>query len=471
MSAATSPALIDPQEPQIGPDITGRVLAVAAELRRRGLRPGDRVLVKGHNSASLVVCLLALMHADASLVVVDPQQLLEETASAAHVAGAVVALTDEVAPDSGAIPPTWDIAEIVAAAGTVRPPGGLDFADWLQRADAAVLWSSGTTGPAKGVVKPGPALRDNTDRTRAALGYRPDDVLAPWLSFSHQYGLSLLLLWWFSGCTLVVAPYRRLDSAVDTAVRYGATVLDATPSTYHLLAGMLARRPQLRELLTSVRMWCVGGAPLPAPLAASLREATGRPLLDGYGSTELGNVALATVDNPVGCGRPLPGVRVRIADGNGQPVPAGVVGEVLVRSPGMMAGYLTADGFRPSAEGEWYRTEDIGLLDAEGNLHVHGRRQAVHRNGYTLYPEGLERRAEACGAPVKVLASENGRRGANLTFVVADPAGRTPHYWRDRLTAVLAAYEHPNAVRVLAQFPVNNNGKVDDAALRAQLAI
>jgi non-ribosomal peptide synthetase component E (peptide arylation enzyme) len=101
-------------------------------------------------------------------------------------------------------------------------------------------------------------------------------------------------------------------------------------------------------------------------------------------------------------------------------------------------------------QGAYYQTHDIGYLDEAGNLHVLGRKSAVHRNGYTLYPEGLERKAEACGAPVKIVAIEGGRRGASLAFVIADPA----------------AYERPNSVHVLRHWPTTTNGKVDNAALR-----
>ncbi|HEY8532689.1 MAG TPA: fatty acid--CoA ligase family protein [Micromonospora sp.] len=481
MSATALEHRVSPDTPQItavladragvlaGPELSGVVVNVADELRRRGVRRGQRVLLKGENAVEYVVTLLALMHLDTSIVIVDSQQTAAETETLVRRTRSTWLVTPEETAMAGVT--SLGYADVVRAARANPAPGRtVRLADWFRRPDAAVLWSSGTTGPAKGVVKPGWAIADNTARTGAVMGYRPDDVMVPWLPFSHQYGLSLVLLWWQTGCSLVVTDYRRLTQAMADAVRFQATVVDATPSTYHSLVNILRRRPDLREPLRTVRVWGVGGAPLPAPLARDFREIVGAPLLDGYGLTEAGNVALATPENPVGCGRPLPGVELRVLDAHGNPVAPGELGEVVLRSPGLMAGYLDDNGeVVPLQAGEWYRTNDLARLDADGNLHVVGRRNAVHRLGYTLYPQSIERKAEECGRPVAVVPIEDERRGVALAFFVADPDGNDAAYWRRRISSLLPAYEQPNVVRVVDQFPLNRNGKVDTAALRQML--
>lgn len=478
-SPVRSATLVDPETGK-HLDPAGAILGIVAELGQRRLVPGSRVMVKAGNSLGYVQVLIALMHCDVSLVLVDHQQTAADTESALRLSGASVIIADDrVALPPAGPTPVWSLPRLLAMARNHKVPAStslatavttsptVDLRPWMARADAAVLWSSGTSGPAKGVVKPGPAIWDNTRRTLETLSYRPGDVLLPLLPFSHQYGLSLLLVWWQVGCTLLVTPYRWLEDAVRMAVTHGASVVDGPPATFHALMQVLDRRPHLKAGLGDVRMWCVGGAPLPAPLAAEFRAIVGLPLLDGYGSTELGNVALATPENAVGVGRPLPGVEVLVVDDAGRQLPAGTAGELWIRSPGVMAGYLSADGgFLPTDQGAHFQTRDIGYLDGAGNLHVLGRKCAVHRNGYTLYPEGLERKAEACGASVKVIAFEGGRRGASLAFVIADPARRDPAFWRDRLAKVLAGYERPNSVHVMRQWPTTSNGKVDNAALR-----
>ncbi|MFH8407851.1 class I adenylate-forming enzyme family protein [Streptomyces sp. NPDC018019] len=448
-----------------GPALTGRVLAAARALRDRGICPGDRVLVKGDNCVDYVVALLALMHLDTSLVPVDHRQSAADGRATARQARARWLLTD--GPADPAFPAERVLGYPGLGADTAPPAGEVDLTAWLARPDAVVLWSSGTTGRPKGIVKSGPAVHDNTLRTIEAMGYRSDDVLAPLLPFSHQYGLSVVLLWWLARCTLAVTPYQRLDIAVGQAAAHGVTAVDAAPSTYHSLLGVVRRRPELRSALAGVRIWGVGGAPLPAPLAEAFPAAMGRPLLDGYGLSELGNVALATPDAPTGCGRPLPGVRVRVVTADGREAAPGELGEIEVDSPGLMEGYLLEDGtLAPVRRTVWYPTADLGRFDEEGNLHVVGRNQAVHRLGFTLYPESLERKAEAVGRQVKVLATEDSRRGSALHFVVADPEGGEPAEWRRRLAAHLAEYEQPNAVHVVESFPLSANGKVDARALR-----
>ncbi|BDM73610.1 AMP-binding protein [Streptomyces nigrescens] len=465
-----------------GPALGRRLAATAQALHGLGIRAGDRVLVQGDNSIDYVVTLLALMRLDTSLVPLDHRLSAGDAAAAARQAR-VRWLVTAADPTTG-FPGVPDhrivhyphLTPVPSSASTSSPAplaAGADPLDaWFRRSDALVLWSSGTTGRPKGIVKPGHAVLDNSLRTIRAMGYRADDVLAPLLPFSHQYGLSVILLWWLARCTLLVTPYQRLDAAVGQAAAHGATAVDAAPSTYHSLLGVVRRRPEVRAGLAGVRVWGVGGAPLPAPLAESFRTTMGRPLLDGYGLTELGNVALATPDSPHGCGRPLPGVRLRVVRPDGTVAAPGELGGIEVRSPGLMAGYLREDGsLGPVDQDAWYPTADLGSVDADGTVRVVGRNQAVHRLGFTLYPESLERRAEACGRPVKVLAVEDQRRGSALHFVVADPEGDAPLTWRRRLAEHLAEYEQPNVVHVVDHFPLTANGKPDARALRAQLGL
>ncbi|MFF4289767.1 class I adenylate-forming enzyme family protein [Streptomyces sp. NPDC001633] len=479
-----------------GPALGHRLAATAHALHGLGIRTGDRVLVQGDNSIDYVVTLLALMRLDTSLVPLDHRLSAADAAAAARQARArwLVTAADRTTgfpgipdhrivhyPHLTPVPPTASVSpsaslspsdSLSASAPAPLAPGADPLDAWFRRPDALVLWSSGTTGRPKGIVKPGPAVLDNSLRTIRAMGYRADDVLAPLLPFSHQYGLSVILLWWLARCTLLVTPYQRLDAAVGQAAAHGATAVDAAPSTYHSLLGVVRRRPEVRAGLAGVRVWGVGGAPLPAPLAESFRTTMGRPLLDGYGLTELGNVALATPDSPHGCGRPLPGIRLRVLRPDGTVAAPGELGGIEVRSPGLMAGYLREDGsLRPVDPDAWYPTADLGSVDADGTVRVAGRNQAVHRLGFTLYPESLERRAEACGRPVKVLAVEDQRRGSALHFVVADPEGGAPLTWRRRLAEHLAEYEQPNAVHVVDHFPLTANGKPDTRALRAQLGL
>ncbi|MEU0571999.1 class I adenylate-forming enzyme family protein [Nonomuraea sp. NPDC005983] len=444
-------------------------LDMAARLAGQGVRAGDRVLLTGENSAGFVSALLALCHLDVSIVLADPQLTSSQLTRMIDIAGvrwAVAGVTADRIP----LPEPSVLDLDAAGPPPAEPPDeAISLDRWEARKDAVVMWSSGTTGEPKAVVKSGHAVLENSRVTGTYMGYRPDDVLAPLLPFSHQYGMSLLLIWWLTGCGLLVAPYRRLEPALAAVAGAGATVVDGTPPTYHGMLTLAARTPALLESLREVRMWCVGGAPLNRPLAERFHQATGHPLLDGYGMTETGNIALTLPDLTEGCGNPLPGVDVRVVDEDGTHVPAGSPGEIEVRTAGRLEGYLRPDGGLTPFQSPWFRTRDLGRLDEAGVLHVFGRMNAVHRLGHTLYPEYLERRAEECGAPVKVIALDDDRSGAVLVFFVQDTV-HDERVWRSRFRESLASYERPNAVMTVAEFPVNRNGKVDTAALREQAA-
>ncbi|MFI2215088.1 class I adenylate-forming enzyme family protein [Streptomyces sp. NPDC020141] len=445
-------------------------LRIAEALRERGVHPGDRVMLKAGNSAAYVCVLYALMHVGTSIVLVDQQEHVEETRRIALRTGVKATFVDDETPIDHEADPVHLYELLVAAAG--RPPvdGMLSFDAWEELPDGLIMWTSGSTGSPKGVVKSGRSFLRNLRRNAEQVGHRPDDVLMPLLPFPHQYGLSMVLIAQLTRCSLVIAPYRRLDRALRMAHDCGVTVIDATPSSYRSILSLATRKPALRAHLAATRMFCVGAAPLDAPLVDSYVQEFGLPLLDSYGSTELGNISFATLDNPVSCGRAMDGIRIRIVDEDGRPAPAGQPGEIEVDTPDALEGQIADDGsIVPAASGPQL-TGDLGQLDAEGNLHVLGRKFAVHRMGYTLYPELIERKVAEAGCPTRIVPLPDQLRGSQLVFFVEDEELRDSAHWRERLCALLPAYEQPNRVVVLERFPLNRNGKPDKKQLTRMAA-
>ncbi|WP_255316272.1 aldehyde dehydrogenase family protein [Streptomyces morookaense] len=434
-------------------EIVARVFGATERLARRGIGPGSRVMVSGANSREWVVDLLALIHLDASVVLADHRATPAQRSRISARARVVLEMGDG----------TGGIAAPRPVANTAAVP---DVAAWARRRDAAISWSSGTTGSPKGIVRSGRSILDNLALSAERMGYRPDDVFLPVLPYSHQYGLSLVLCWWLGGGTLVVhGPTTRLDHALAVGVEHGLSIVDGVPSTYYSLLNLLDRRPALANALETVRAWCVGGAPLGRSLAARFHARMGRHLLDGYGATEVGNIALAPPADPVGCGTPLPGVVVEVHDDHGRPLPSGRLGELVVRSDGLMTGHLGEDGEIVPVPSPVHRTGDIGMLDDAGRVFPVGRKRAVHRGGHTLYPDHLAERAESAGARTEVVAVPDERLGCRLVFVIADPDGRGPAHWKRVLRPVLARYEQPDHIVVLPALPLTSTGKTDLAVL------
>ncbi|GAA4601328.1 acyl-CoA synthetase (AMP-forming)/AMP-acid ligase II [Actinoplanes octamycinicus] len=462
-------SIISPDSAQAMAAFELEALRIAAVLQDYGVGPGDRVMLKAGNSPAWVATLLGLMHVGASIVLADQREQVEATTRIAQRARVKVVLVDNDAPVDPALQPITLTELLVAGAGRTVLGDRVDAGIWRSLDDGLIMWTSGSTGSPKGAVKTGRSFLRNLERNADQVGHHSGDVLLPLLPFAHQYGLSMVLIAWLRRCSLVVAPYWRLDRSLLLAGISGATVIDATPASYRSMLNLVTRNPELRSCLDRVRMFCVGAAPLDSALVDRYTTEFGMPLLDSYGSTELGNISFATLDNPVACGRAMDGIRVRIVDDEGHENGPGVAGEVEVDTPDAMQGHLAEDGTLIPLPGGWQQTGDLGHLDENGNLTVLGRKLAVHRLGYTLYPELIERKAAAAGCSVRVVAQQDERLEARLVFFVEDEEQRDPAYWWSRLNDALAQYERPNRVLVLPEFPLNRNGKPDKRRM-AELA-
>ncbi|WP_040589478.1 class I adenylate-forming enzyme family protein [Sciscionella marina] len=437
-----------------------RTLGVADALSARGLSPGDRVMLKAGNSVGYVSALFALMHLGASIVLVDPQETANQTGEIIERAGVRMSIVDDDAPLTQDQSPVY-VYELLADAASAPPGRRLCFDRWCALPDSIIMWSSGSTGAPKGIVKNGARFLKNMQRNADQVGHRADDVLLPLLPFSHQYGISMVMIAWLTRCSLIIAPYRRLDHALRMAGQCGATVVDAAPSTYQSMLNIVGKRPEARAALMKTRMLCSGAAPLDSPLVAEYESEFGMTLLDSYGSTELGNLAFATLENPVGTGQVMDGIGCRIVDENDRDLAATEIGEVLIDCPDMLTGLLGEDAMVTPAEQGWHRTGDLGYLDENRNLFILGRKSAVHRMGYTIHPEVIERKVAAQGCTARIISLPEKRQGVQLVFFVADPQRRESGYWRSVLTEALPPHEQPNRVVVVDRFPVNRNGKPD----------
>lgn len=261
--------------------------------------------------------------------------------------------------------------------------GGLGWWPWARRAGALVQTTSGTTGTPKIVAKTPHRMIANCLRTAEAVDYRDNDVLAPILPLDHQYGLSVLLIGLVVGMPVVIGDPARALETLRLALRHGATVVDTTPQAHATLLRAVESGRLAHPGLDAVRLWCVGGGPSTAVLRGRALKALGRPLLDGYGSTELGNVAHVDPANPTDL-RPLPGVELKVTAGDGA-LAAGW-GRLHVRTPDA-----------PLPGHGWHDTGDLARLDADGRLVVAGRYDAVIRGGIVIHPASIEHRLADAG--------------------------------------------------------------------------
>ncbi len=329
--------------------------------------------------------------------------------------------------------------------------------------DAVMLYTSGTSGKPKGVPLTHNNLLSNA-RTlieRAALTER--EVFLGVMPMFHAFGLTgSMLMSLLLGSEATYQPRFHPERSAAAIAERGVTVFIAVPPMF----GLLARSRGHDEGLRGLRLPVSGGEALPSAYRDAYRQRFGRDLLEGYGLTETSPVLAVNIpgeNKPGTVGRPLPGVEVRIAAGDG---------EIQVRGPGVMKGYhnrpdenahaFTADG--------WFRTGDMGQLDADGYLSITGRiKELIIRGGEKIMPREVEEVLSRCPGvrEAAVVGEPDGDRGeAVIAFVVPADEAPTPEAVREFCKAHLAEFKVPRRVTVARDLPRGPTGKLLKRALK-----
>ncbi|GAB3621955.1 hypothetical protein GCM10027418_00370 [Mariniluteicoccus endophyticus] len=399
-------SLRDPNEVVAFAQAESRARGVAGRLQRLGVTPGTRVALRATNGVPGVVVLLALIHLDVSVVLINPRLGRDEVEGL--LASGRVQLVVSDAPSDQAEVPGCNVVDLDRLVTGPSGAGRVDPSAWRARRDGLIMVAGGSTGRHHVVAKPGGELLDNMAATARAVGYRPDDVLCGIVPLSHQYGVTLLLAAWSAGCSLVLPRLTRLDRDLDLLARHGATVMDATPAVWARVVSLARRNEQWREALRALRLRYSGAAAIAPETAAAVGAELGGPLLDCYGSTELGNISYATPSHAEGCGRLLDDVVVEVVDAGGRAVPPGELGHLMVgRAGGGAIEYAYVD---PDGSMHWHGgpglhpTGDLGRLGRDGQLRLAGRAERCRRPDATVWTATVEEHLRARGHDVQCVA-------------------------------------------------------------------
>ncbi|GAA4982832.1 AMP-binding protein [Pseudonocardia tropica] len=448
--------------------------AVAARLVGLGVVPGDRVALRSRNRREAAAVLFGVLRTGASLVPASPHLTAAGLAGVLADARPAVLVTDEpgdlraAGPAGAAVLPVDGIADAVTGPTVAARGSGGPGPDDV----AFLIYTSGSTSAPKGVVSPHRAVCFAARAIAARLGYRRDDVVLVGSPMSFDYGLYQLLLGALAGAETVLADADDPIGMLRVLRATRATVLPVVPSTGRMLA-TLARRGAPPE---HVRMFTSTGAALTAADTAALRAAFPRAsVVAMYGITECKRVTIADPDadlqRPGSVGRPLPGTTVQILDDDGEPVGPGTVGEIAAVGPHVMSGYrgapdLSAQRFDrdPRSGAPRLRTGDYGLLDAEGHLWFHGRRDdQFKRRGVRMSLIEIEAAAAAVEG-VRAAAALPPDAGRDLELVAVTDLSA------DAVLAGVAALLEPAKVpvtcHVVSELPLTPNGKTDRTALQ-----
>jgi len=487
--------------------------SVAGYLAARGLERGDRVAILLQNSPHFVLALLGAWKAGATVVPVNPmyksgevrhvlhdaevsalvcadrawESYLRETAADSPVRIVLTAceLDFQTRDDARVLsferlPVAEGADDLVAVARQGhKAPEGRD----LGPSDIALIsYTSGTSGTPKGATNTHGNMMFNAERQRTGLGLPEAPVYFAMAPLFHITGMVCQLAACLNSAGTLVLAYRFEAGVVLDAFAEHRPVYTVGPSTAFMA---LAAHPAVTpDHFSSFVHISSGGAPLPPALVEKFRAGFGPYIRNGYGLTECtapcasvppGREApVDPVSGTLAVGAPGPDTVVRIVDEQGQEVPLGEQGEILVRGPQVVPGYWR----RPEATAETFpdgelRTGDIGFMDSDGWLYVVDRKKdMINASGFKVWPREVEdvlythpavREAAVVGIP-------DGYRGETVKAYISlrpgaeeDPDALAA-YCKERL----AAYKYPRQVEILPDLPKTASGKILRRELRSR---
>lgn len=473
-------------------ELARRVEAVAGELLRRGLQPGDRVAMLTPPGIDLVAAVYGVWRAGGVTVIADRGLGLQALGRAvrstrpAWVIGPKQALAAATVLRWAPRATRLDVAGLVAGVAADRLPPEPSPDD-----PAAVLFTSGATGPAKGVRYLHRQLAAQRDALAATYSITSEDRLVAAFAPFALYGPALGIPTALPDCDVTTPAELTARTLAEACERIGATLAFASPAALANVVATGDGRPH--AALGALRVVFSAGAPVPSEtLRAIAVLASNATMHTPYGMTEvlpvtdidLDGIGAAETEDPNGgvcVGGPVVGAELRIVpldfdpDDVPDPVACGVTGEILIRAPWVSEGYLglwaTQRAARPGA-GDWHRSGDVGHLDAAGRLWVEGR--AVHvvdAAGGPISPVPVERAVERALGLRRSAAVGVGPAGNQQLVVVLEMPGAVAGP-ADPATAerVRAAVGRPVASVLAAPgLPVDirHNAKIDRTAVAA----
>lgn len=441
-------------------DLLGAATSVAERVAR-----AERVAVLARPNVRTVLAVVGSLIAGVTVVPVPPDSGPAELVHILADSGAQAWLGE--APEG---------AELPVIPVRLHARSWHNYPEPPEQTPAFVLYTSGTTGPPKGVVLTRGAIAAGLDALAEAWDWTSKDRLVHGLPLFHVHGLVLGVL----GALRFGSPLVHTGKPTPQAYAEArGTLYFGVPTVW----SRIVEDEAAAEALSGARLLVSGSAPLPVPVFERLRELTGHAPVERYGMSETMITLSTRADGerrPGWVGLPVRGVRTRLRDETGAPVPhdGESIGGLQVRGPMLFAGYLN----RPDATAEswtedgWFRTGDVAAVDAEGFHRIVGRESVdlIKSGGFRVGAGEVE--TALLGHPAVAEAAVVGLPDADLgqrivAFVVPRAGADTaelPKELIDLVAGQLSVHKRPREVRLVPALPRNAMGKVQKKALAAQ---
>ena len=463
----------------------------AGALRGLGVGPGDRVAVMLPNAMEVFHAYGGTLAVGAVVVPVvfllapgEIRHILEDCRPKVLITGSLFLDKAREAMEGLEDPPELVIVgdpvpdEARSWSGLLADhPPEFEVVDRAEDDLAVIMYTGGTTGTPKGVELSHGNIHWNAVTLTDAIQLRPGIMSLVALPVAHLFGMIVAVVGQVLGGRGVLLEWFTPDATLEAIQEHRVEYLPLVPT----MMTLLLHHPSADEYdASSLQTVFASAAPVPIELAEAFEKKFHCEVLEGYGQTEAAPaIALMRPGLPKKAGStgpPLPGVEVRIEDDDHREVPAGQVGEICGRSPGIMRGYhnlpeVTADTLRHG----WLHTGDMGYRDEDGYLFVTDRKKdLIIRGGFNVYPRDVEDvLLEHPGvAEAAVVARPDRTMGEEVVAFVVKAPDEDPS--EEELLAFaeerLAKYKRPKEVRFAPSLPKSPIGKVLKKELRASLA-
>ena len=463
---------------------------LAKGLADLGLSPGDRCMVMMPNSIHYITLYYALAKMGAAII---PVNFLFRSHELTHI-------FKDAAPKAfiGAAPYLEEISRVFAEHGSppirlaLTPPAkggfkdleaayaeGASFPIHPTRADDAlnILYTSGTTGdPKGGMLTHGNLARNARILAEMRGTIEPDTVVIGALPLYHVYGItSVMNVSIYLGLTVELFTHFEPEAVIAVTEREAHTIFFGVPTMLNRLIQVAEAHPPTK---TSLKFCISGGASLPVEFIKRFEALFVTTIHEGYGLTECPVCVENPYDKPTkpgSIGLPIPEFSAKIVDDNGEELPPGGIGELLIKGPAVMKGYLN----RPEATEEtlrdgWLHTGDIARMDDDGYLYIVDRKKdLVIRGGYNVYPREIEEviyqipevsEAAVYGVPHPDLGEE-----VAAVVVPKEGARIDPEEIKTYVKERVAPYKYPRIITIAPEpLPKSGSGKILKKEIRKQ---
>lgn len=475
------------------------VTKFASSLKELGYEKGDHIGLVVGNSPHYVIGLYGAMRLGLTVIPINPIYTAEEMGyilNNGDVKGVITldilmekfAHLDEKTPSVnhyivGTTDPNLDLSESPLAGKThsfekLVQAGSMELDRPTLEDDetAVILYTSGTTGQPKGAMLTHRNLYSNARDVAEYLTIDEHDRVVAALPMFHVFCLTVALnAPLVNGGTVLIVPKFSPEAVFRVIKDYQATIFAGVPTMYNYL---LQYPDEEVKDLSSIRFCISGGASMPVALLEKFEQRFNIRLSEGYGLSESSPV---TCFNPLdrprkagSIGRSITNVENKVVDENGEEVPAGTVGELVVRGPNVMKGYYKMpEETQATIRDGWLYTGDMARMDEEGYFYIVDRKkELILVGGYNVYPREVEEvfYAHEKISEVAVIGAPDENLGeAPIAYVVTNDNSVTAEELFALASEKLAKYKQPKEIHFIEELPKNTTGKILKRNLKHQL--